>query len=156
MTEVNEVCSMGLTFDPGECLSPLSVPFCSPSHYGCLFVCWLFFPFIVFPGSGESCRDMCECEFVWMSWKYSIQALAPALYRRCPFLTLIYSMFQNIRGLPYKWLRYYQPHFKQYGVLACWLLMFITFCNWRKNNYARPSCLLKDVQMKSFKKLCRF
>lgn len=44
----------GLPLTLAECSSPLSVPFYTPSHYGCLLVCWLFFPLIVFPGSGES------------------------------------------------------------------------------------------------------
>lgn len=130
MTEVNEVCSMGAYLWPrSECFSPLSVLFYSPSHSGCLLVCWLFFPLIVFPGSGESCRDVCVhlCVCVCVSLKYSILALAPALWSLSFFCSSPAVCYKMVEDSSYKRLQYYLPHFWKHGVLAC--LLFDLTCH---------------------------
>ena len=107
----------GLPLTLVECLSPISVPFYSLSHSGCLSVCWLFFPVIVFRGSGESYRDVCA--FVCESWKYSTFSLAPALWKLCLFLFCSCLTAFNER---HKQLGYYSKS------TECWIADSLMLC----------------------------
>lgn len=161
MTEVNEVCSMGAYLWPwSECLSPLSVPFCSPSHSGCLLVCWLFFPLIVFPGSGESCRDVCVHVCVSLSKvQYSILGTSPvesvSFFCSCP---VVY--YKMVEVSLYKLLRYYLPHFWKHGVLAC--LLFDLTCHnivvhWVSKQLSKTILSSRKYKWNPLKSLlCRF
>lgn len=161
MTEVNEVFSTGTYLWPwSECFSPLSFPFYSPSHSGCLLVCWLFFPLIVFPGSGESCRDMCICACVCLKstvfepWH---QPSGVCVFFSVSCAVVFYNM---VKVSPYKQLQFYLPHLWKHSVLAC--LLFDLTCHnivvhWVSKQLSKTVFSWREYEWNSWKiLLCRF
>lgn len=117
MTEVNEVCSMGLTFDPGECLSPRLFHFAVP-------VTMDAFSFVDFSFLSLFFQEAVKAAGICVSvnlYGYLGNTVLKPWHQLCKdgALFLSTACYKILEGLSYNWLRYYQPHFKQYGVQAC-------------------------------------
>lgn len=144
MTEVNEVFSMGAYLWPwSECLSLLSGPFYCPTHSGRLLVCWLFFPLIVFPGSGENCT-VCVCVFR----KHSTLALVFLLQLFC-------GMLQDGRSLSKQEVKILSTTFLKTWHTSFFIVWFVV--HWISKQLSKAIFFLRKYKWNLLKSLlCRF
>lgn len=105
----------------------------------------------------QGCVYLC----VRVSQKYSIGALAPALWSLCLFTVSCAVVFYNmVKVSPYKQLQFYLPHFWKHGVLAC--LLFDLTCHnivvhWVSKQLSKTVFSWREYKWNSWKiLLCRF
>lgn len=111
----------GLPLTVAKCPSSVSVPFYSLGHSGRHSVCWLFFPLIVFTGSGESYRDVYVrvCAQLYAILENTVQSsFAPAPWKPHIFFGSCLTAFNK----RHKQLWYYLPFPKPWnaGLLIAW------------------------------------
>lgn len=128
MTEVNEVCSMGLTFDPGW--MPLT-PVCSCfTVLVALDAFWFVDSSFLSLFSQEAMKAAGTCVCIRMHMyvyvcvsKTQYSSLGTSPVETMPFLQLL--CYKMVEDSPYKWLGYYLPHCWKHGMWTCRLFDLI-------------------------------